>query len=34
MLYYRCQEGWETLKDRPIDRARDLKHCPSSGGAP
>lgn len=25
MLYYGCQEGWETLKDRPIRRARDLK---------
>ena len=25
MLYYKCQEGWETLKDHPIRRARDLK---------
>lgn len=29
-----CQEGWETLKDHPIDRAGDLKHRPISGGAP
>ena len=34
MLYYKCQEGWETLKDHPIDRAGDLKHRPISGGAP
>ena len=25
MLYYYCQEGWETLKDQPIRRAGDLK---------
>ena len=34
MLYYKRQEGWETLKDHPIDRAGDLKHRPISGGAP
>ncbi len=34
MIYYKCQEGWETLKDHPIDRAGDLKHRPISGGAP
>ena len=34
MLYYKCQEGWETLKNHPIDRAGDLKHRPISGGAP
>ena len=34
MLYCNCQEGWETLKDHPIDRAGDLKHRPISGGAP
>ena len=34
MIYYSCQEGWETLKDHPIDRAGDLKHRPISGGAP
>ena len=25
MIYYYCQEGWETKKDHPIRRARDLK---------
>ncbi len=34
MLYYKCQEGRETLKDCPIDRAGDLKHRPISGSAP
>lgn len=34
MINYKCQEGWETLKDHPIDRAGDLKHRPISGGAP
>ena len=34
MICYKCQEGWETLKDHPIDLAGDLKHRPISGGAP
>ena len=34
MINNKCQEGWETLKDHPIDRAGDLKHRPISGGAP
>ena len=34
MIYSKCQEGWETLKDHPIHRAGDLKHRPISGGAP
>lgn len=34
ILFYSCQEGWETLKDHPKDRSGDLKHRPISGGAP
>lgn len=34
MINYECQEGWETLKDHPIDRTSDLKFWYRRGGAP